>query len=461
MSSSYIIFLFAIITCINAHKTSSGDCDFFDLTKGINWKIPSYCTYFHSRGYPVGGDVVLQRLASAVSSSNTVKTFDLGGCNLGDHGIKALSISLENSHVEYLHLGHNNLTCVSAPVLSSIIENNKYLRGIDLSYNKWEHFGATKLADSLTRTCHLEWIYLEASGIDDESMRVLVYGLIENHKLCYPRGLLKLRIGGNSLGISSGLFLAQYLILNPPLQMLDIGYNQIQSLGASAIFASLYNNTNLKILDLEHNYISLNRFMTLDQFSYALELCGINKNNTDQINTYERDIVYTTDNRQLHIESLVLRHNNIDINDLIAVMNTTTNLLTLDIGQCNYQPNELTIISNYLINSYDKLTYLYIDSNNCSDENAYEYINIIINQGCYIEKLKSIPRQLNTLSITYADHNEDNKIPTSNDITLQLWHTKGILPSLLYIESHNELLMEYQKNFTDNKILICKLLKKL
>ncbi|XP_048015972.1 uncharacterized protein LOC125248296 [Megalobrama amblycephala] len=152
-------------------------------------------------------------LASALRSNPShLRKLDLSGNNLGDSGVKLLSV-LENPHckLEELRLNDCGITDQGCAALALALRSNpSHIRELNLSENKLQDSGVKLLFAVLENPhCKLETLWLNYCGVTDEGCAALASALRSN-----PSHLKVLHLSGNNLG-QSGVKLLSGLKADP------------------------------------------------------------------------------------------------------------------------------------------------------------------------------------------------------------------------------------------------------
>nr|XP_055039650.1 NACHT, LRR and PYD domains-containing protein 3-like [Misgurnus anguillicaudatus] len=175
--------------------------------------------------------------------------------NLGDSGVKLISVGLEGPHykLEKLKLEHCYITDEGCDALSfALIPNPSYLRHLNLSYNNLGDSGVKRLSARLKNPdCKLKTIDMKFCDITSEGCVDLSSALRSN-----PSHLTELNLSYNNLG-DSGVKLISDVLKNPDckLKKLDLSYCGITAEGFAALDSAKRSNPSLQqtILDLSGN----------------------------------------------------------------------------------------------------------------------------------------------------------------------------------------------------------------
>ncbi|KAI5094250.1 NACHT, LRR and PYD domains-containing protein 12 isoform X1 [Silurus meridionalis] len=140
-------------------------------------------------------------LTSALSSNLSLTELDMSNNNVGDSGVKVLSVVLENPHssLAKLRLGKCGVTDGGCAALSSALRSNpSHLRELSLSRNHVGDPGVQCLSAVLENPrCKLEKLWLCICGVSDEGCAALTSALRLN-----PSHLQELNLSCNKFGVS-------------------------------------------------------------------------------------------------------------------------------------------------------------------------------------------------------------------------------------------------------------------
>ncbi|XP_078415461.1 NACHT, LRR and PYD domains-containing protein 3-like isoform X3 [Cetorhinus maximus] len=129
-------------------------------------------------------DSCAKDLASAISTNQSLTDLDLGGNQLGDSGVKLLSVGLRNlgCKIQRLGLWGNNLTDSCAEDLASVF--NHSLTDLDLTANELGDSGMKRLSLALRRPdCKIQKLDLWGNRLTDSCAEYLASALSTNRSL--------------------------------------------------------------------------------------------------------------------------------------------------------------------------------------------------------------------------------------------------------------------------------------
>lgn len=176
-------------------------------------------------------------IAGLLRSNTTLEVLDLVNCGLLDAGLETVLGALmgpgANKTLRHLYLGTNGISEQSAPLIARF----------------------------LAEDCVLESFFLSCNRLGDDGVEALARGLAAN------RTIQRVSLASNCVGPRGAAALADALADHPSITLLDLGFtkatvavgengNFIGDEGARSLAQMLRTNTNLRSLDLLHNYIS-------------------------------------------------------------------------------------------------------------------------------------------------------------------------------------------------------------
>ncbi|XP_041070448.1 NACHT, LRR and PYD domains-containing protein 3-like isoform X2 [Carcharodon carcharias] len=185
-------------------------------------------------------DSCAKDLSSVISTNQSLTDLDLGGNRLGDAGVKLLSVALRNlgCKIQRLSLTNNNLTDSCAKDLSSVISTNQSLTDLDLGENQLGDAGVKLLSVALRNLgCTIQRLSLTNNNLTDSCAKDLSSVISTN------QSLTDLDLGGNRLG-DAGVKLLSVALRNLgcKIQRLSLGDNTLTDSCAEDL-ASVFNHS--------------------------------------------------------------------------------------------------------------------------------------------------------------------------------------------------------------------------
>ncbi|XP_032890345.1 NACHT, LRR and PYD domains-containing protein 3-like isoform X3 [Amblyraja radiata] len=218
-------------------------------------------------------------LSHVISRCNTIKHLDLCSCgiqceglqrlgpalhkcqrlglrdnDLGDSGVKLVSVALRNRHcqIQALWLDKVGLTDSGSEDLASALSTNHSLTELDLSDNKLGDLGVKLVSVALRNPdCKILRLGLDGVGLTDFGDEDLASALSINPSLT------QLGLGGNNLG-DSGVKLVSAALGKPDCKILAPGLDKVglTDSGAEDLASALSTSPSLTVLDLTHNSLT-------------------------------------------------------------------------------------------------------------------------------------------------------------------------------------------------------------
>ncbi|XP_078390108.1 NACHT, LRR and PYD domains-containing protein 3-like isoform X2 [Cetorhinus maximus] len=192
-------------------------------------------------------DSCAEDLASVISTNQSLTDLDLGFNQLGDSGVKLLSVALRNSgcKIQRLGLRDNKLTDSCAEDLASVF--NRSLTDLNLGNNKLGDSGVKRLSVALRGPdCKIQKLDLRDNKLTDSCA--------EDLASVFNRSLTDLNLGNNKLR-DSGVKRLSVALRGPDckIQKLDLCYNRLTDSCAEDLASALSTNRSLTDLDLRSN----------------------------------------------------------------------------------------------------------------------------------------------------------------------------------------------------------------
>ena len=224
---------------------------------------------------------------------------------LGDNVLLHISESLHfNTHLTKLQLTEMSLTCTdeNSSALTKMLEVNKTLTHLNLSWNKLSDSGARCIFQGLQHNATLVYLDLSFTGISatKDNAQALTRMLLVNNTLKHLNlswntaisdsgarcifqalhvnsSLVHLELSDIGITDKGAIFIAQALNSNHSLQTLDISFNDIDDDGFAIIAKSLELNNSLRKLDFTQNYcyVTENKVKAINSARQRKGLCPI------------------------------------------------------------------------------------------------------------------------------------------------------------------------------------------
>ncbi|XP_078391365.1 NACHT, LRR and PYD domains-containing protein 3-like isoform X1 [Cetorhinus maximus] len=195
-------------------------------------------------------DSCAEDLSSAVSTNQSLTDLDLGRNRLGDSGVKLLSVGLRNldCKIQRLGLWGTDLTDSCAEDLATVF--NRSLTDLDLGYNNLGDSGVKRLSVALRRPdCKIQKLNLWDTKLTDSCA--------EDLASVFNRSLTDLNLGYNKLGDSGVKRLSVALRGSDcKMQKLHLWDNRLTDSCAEDLASALSTNQSLTDLDLGFNSFS-------------------------------------------------------------------------------------------------------------------------------------------------------------------------------------------------------------
>lgn len=200
-------------------------------------------------------DNEIEVLGNGLASPSTcapIKRLSFRSNGMGNRGAVSLQdFFMSTSTLEALDLSKNQIGSRGASATLHAFRDNRNcnLRMLNFAHNEiWDPDDGTFFATNRT----LELINLEGNFIHDEGIEAIVNGMRSNPDCVVQR----LFLGWNGIGDEGCMQIARMLETNKSLITLGLGENDITSVGARALLASLAENGSLReVTGLYHNQI--------------------------------------------------------------------------------------------------------------------------------------------------------------------------------------------------------------
>eukprot|EP01041_Mallomonas_annulata_P009325 gene9325-19354_t len=264
------------------------------------------------------GPLGMQSLTNDLSTHTNLNTLHLCDNNITpESAIFIASNLLSKNNLHTLILKNNKLSSLGILHMRNILvlQENKSLTHLDISFNKIGTEGSQHIADLLQHNHSLQYLILEGNEIQDEGISLISNSLYKNTSLkhlnlssnsCSPIGALhisnalsqnqslqELILTRNvsaqcAIGMDGGEHLAQMLRVNHSLVKLDLFGSCIGCKGGEAIAAALEENDTLTLLNIAGSYVGPNALMAIQNLLLSHKNKHIARPNKDYTNSIHR-----------------------------------------------------------------------------------------------------------------------------------------------------------------------------
>ena len=342
-------------------------------------------------------DEAADDIGAAISCNVHLQEFSIGGNNIQASGATVIAKSLQNlSKLTKLYIDNNDITDEAADDIGAAISCNVHLQEFSIGGNNIQASGATVIAKSLQNLSKLTKLYIDNNDITDEAADDIGAAISCNVHL------QEFSIGGNNIQASGATVIAKSLQNLSKLTKLYIDNNNITDEAADDIATAIARNTCLQEFYICGNDLQttgIKKIAKALQGVYTLTKLYLNNNNiTDDQATNDIAAVISCNikleefdisennlatrgaiNIAVALQSIVtlkklcLRNNNITCQvekyTIAGAVTCNTNLQEFNISGNNIQALGATVIAKGL-QKLSKLTKLYIDNNDITDEAA-------------------------------------------------------------------------------------------
>ncbi|CDW81109.1 UNKNOWN [Stylonychia lemnae] len=221
------------------------------------------------------GAVIISQI---IEKSLQIRHVGLINCEISDRGGQVIANSLsKNESLFSLHLGFNPISCETVERMSDSLKVNQTLKILQMHFCSIGERGALSLASSLQVNSRLTRLILKANPIGNKGCQAILTSLKFNHSLIVINledcGLLQLDEGvcealsvnktlevlwicNNQLGEGTGKVMAQVLENNSMLKIINLQGNFLNDKDAEELFYGLRKNTTCRHLSLNTNSFS-------------------------------------------------------------------------------------------------------------------------------------------------------------------------------------------------------------
>ena len=278
-------------------------------------------------------------ISAVISDNASLQEIYIYSNNLQTTAVKIFTKPLQAIFtLSKLHIGYNNISDEIANDIAIIVSCNTKLNKVEISGNKLQTTGITKILKSLHKIYALKNLDLNHSNITEEAANVIVTVFSINTDL---QGL---NLGGNDLQKSGAIKIAKGLQKISSLTKLYIDHNNITDEAADDIAAAISCNIHLQELNLGGNDFRTSGIIvisrSLQKISFLAKLCIYHNYITDEA-----------------------------ADDIAAAISCNIHLQELNLGGNDFRASGIIVISRSL-QTISSLRILYINHNNITDEAA-------------------------------------------------------------------------------------------
>ena len=428
------------------------------------------------------------KLAKALKKLSSLKVLDLDNNNIPEEAADELSAAIRaNSALEKLWLSGNHLRSSTviivnalkqvrtlkelnlnnnrnrseelAPVLTSVISHNKYMKSLLLRDNNLNDDGVTKIAQSLCKHTKLKMINLRSNNMTEKIAEALASIISSN------TGLEQLYLGNNTIQL--GVITISTALKNiSSLKVLDLDNNNIPEEAADELSAAIRANNLLEKLCLGGNHLGSSTVMIVNALKQVRTLKELNLNNNQ--NRSEELVIalvfIISDNKSLEI--LLLSDNNLSDGGVIKIaqslckhtklkiINLQSNNITeksaealASIISSNTALEELCLSNNQLqlgvitlstaLKNVSSLKVLYINNNNIP-EDAADGLSAAIKANNSLEKLWLGDNHLGSSTVMIVNALKEVTTLKELDLNGNRNRSEELAPALTSIILHNK-----------------------
>lgn len=192
------------------------------------------------------------RVLQSIDGNRQIRSLLLGTDGLGDRGATAAAALIREARapaLETLYLGCNHIGEAGLSALvDALARDDSPVRALWLKRNPIGPEGASRIAELLRRQPSLRVLDLTNTALTDAGAVVITEALRE--QAGRERGLERLMIGSNGVGLRGAEALADLLVVTPHLRELVLSVSRLGDAGAEALARGLTQNRSLEALDL-------------------------------------------------------------------------------------------------------------------------------------------------------------------------------------------------------------------
>ncbi|KAL0246038.1 hypothetical protein GEMRC1_007254 [Eukaryota sp. GEM-RC1] len=183
-------------------------------------------------------------------TENRVVNVSLQSNSIGPEDAIALADALTvTSSVKYIYLQRNSIGSEGAIAIADALKVNSSVTFVDLQHNSIGSEGALAIAKTLKLNSSISGLFLENNSIGSEGALAFADALNVNFSLTY------INLSNNSIGSEGALAVADALKVNPSVTYINLSNNSIGCEGALAVADALKVNRSVTYINLSNNSI--------------------------------------------------------------------------------------------------------------------------------------------------------------------------------------------------------------
>ncbi|XP_065916596.1 uncharacterized protein [Dysidea avara] len=224
-------------------------------------------------------ETVADCIESVLLQNTELHVLNLGNNNLQTTGIIKVTKCLQNiTTLTKLYLHSNNITEEAADYVAVVIQNNRNLKALNIGDNHFQALGMIKIAKALQKVFSLTELYLHNNNITKEAADYVAFVILNNNKL------QKLSLSDNNFETIGIIKIARALQNISSLTKLYINNTNISDKAADDIAAVVAHNAKLQVLDLSYNHLHT---VGIEKIAKALDTLTELNIRFNNVNQYE------------------------------------------------------------------------------------------------------------------------------------------------------------------------------
>ncbi|CAF0937403.1 unnamed protein product, partial [Didymodactylos carnosus] len=307
---------------------------------------------FANRGLKGNTTADVQEICDEIRKCQKLVALRLEGNTISEEAAKAIGIELEkhpeievNKRLIWNDLFTSRLKTEVPPALVALTSglriNGSHIVEINLSDNAFGPIGVKALEGFLSSSCcfSLKDLRLNNNGLGSMGGKMLAEALINCHRNSIKSGgqtfsLNTFICGRNRLENEGATALAKAFTILGTLEVICVPQNGIQPPGIGALAESFINNSNLRVIDLNDNTITMAAPKLASSIEKLPKLQILNLSSA-LIRTKGAVAVARSIVSHRHLESLLLSYNDIHVDGALEIIKSVKNMSTLKVLDLN------------------------------------------------------------------------------------------------------------------------------